>query len=109
MIENTPDGHLGICETCGDRDVRFRGYGEAQAWCDQHERKSAGGLLNAGSRPSLRTLWKNYSDRSQMMVYTPEERAQWRALADDLWERIRATDKNTIIEGQMTLFESATE
>lgn len=105
MIETTPDGHLGVCETCGDRDTQFRGYGEAQAWCDKHERKAAGVLLNRGSRPSLKSLWRLYSERSSMLVYTPEERAQWRNLADETWERIVATDKNTVIDGQMSLFE----
>jgi len=106
MIENTPDGQLGRCETCGDRNSRFTGYGEAMAWCDEHERK--GHLGGPRSRPSLHTLERWYRERGDNLVYNPTERALWRQLADELAEEIAARNPGPL-EGQMALWESEPE
>lgn len=105
-IESTPDGNLARCETCGDRAKEFTGYGPAMLWCDQHERRSAGGLLNAGPRPSLHTLERQYRENSTNLVYEPEERAQWTILADEIAEELAARNV-TIMEGQMELWSQA--
>lgn len=106
LIDSTPDGNLARCETCGDRAREFTGYGPAMLWCDQHERRSAGGLLNAGPRPSLRTLERQYRENATNLVYEPEERAQWKMLADEIREEIAARNPGPM-PGQMELWTKA--
>lgn len=106
MIESTPGGYLGRCETCGDRNLEFTGYGEAHAWCDKHEHRAAGIGFNTGPRqPALRTLERMYRENSTNMVYTPEERAQWKDLADELRDEIEARNPGPL-PGQMALWET---
>lgn len=103
MVESTPDGHLGRCESCGDRNQEFTGYGEAAAWCDAHERAPRKGKM---SRPGLKVLAQMYLDRSTNMVYTPEERAQWKVLGEELVERIKMSGQ---LPGQIALFDDDEE
>lgn len=103
-IRHTPDGNLPICETCGDRPPQFMGYGEALAWCDKHESKAKHGLLDPRTRPSLTSLERLYRQRSELTVYTPTEREQWRTLADEVAEELARRTPGPI-EGQMALFE----
>lgn len=110
MIESTPAGYLGICETCGDRGTEFTGYGEAEKWVLRHEELAKSGRLHTGPlRQSAKTALRLYRERSESIVYTPEERAQWTLLADGLAEHIRRFEKRAVIEGQMPLFETSSE
>lgn len=103
MIEDTPDGHLGRCETCGDRNDEYTGYGAAAKWCDEHEwypRKR-----QRGARPGIKVLERQYREKSTNLVYTPEERALWLQLADELLaEMERKAALKAPIPGQMDLF-----
>ena len=103
MVENTPDGYLGRC-SCGDRNTEFTGYGVAAEWCDKHEREAKDLRLNKGPRPSMKTLEKQYREKSQMLVYTLLERAYWLRLADELAERLGT--KSDTLDGQLGLFET---
>lgn len=101
-VEQTPSGYLGRCETCGERNVEFTGYPQSMEWCDDHEyapRKN-----QRGGKMGLKTLEKFYRERSGMMIYTPEERAQWLVLADEIAERYK--HKKDTIEGQLPLFDT---
>lgn len=106
LITTTPEGYLGQCETCDDRG-EFGGYGDAQAWCDKHERRGQYLLLNRGSQPTLKTLHRYYTQCATDLRYTPEERAQWQMLADETWQHVR--DKADVTVGQMPLFDDGTE
>ncbi len=105
MIQDSPGGHLGICE-CGDRDDVYRGYGEAAEWCDKHEHRGKYGLLNLGSRrPALKTVGRQYREKSLSTVYTPEEREQWRLLADGIDEELeRQRASSAPMPGQIDIF-----
>lgn len=105
MVETASTGYLGKCETCGERNTEFGGYGEQTAWCDEHEwapRKN-----QRGARPGLKVLEKMYRERSGLLIYTPEEREQWLSLADELAERIKS--KKDPIDGQIALFDDQGE
>jgi hypothetical protein len=104
MIEYTPGGHLGVCETCGDRAKEFGGYGEADKWCREHERKAKYLRLNSGSRPGIKTAEKIYRENGHNMVYTPEERTVWLMMADELADEIAARNPGQL-EGQMELWD----
>lgn len=108
MIENTPDGYLGRCTTCGARNTEFTGYGIAGEWCDQHETDARALRLNRGSTPGLATLERDFREKSQMMVYSPEERAEWARLADELADRTRR-HRTQALPGQMDLFTEGDE
>lgn len=105
MVERFEDGHLGRCESCGERNDTFTGYGEAVAWCDEHEHSPRKG--QRGAKPGLKALERLYRERSENLVYTPEERAQWVVLADELAERLKV--KGQVIEGQMSLLDELGE
>lgn len=99
-IDESPEGWLAICETCGERHAEHTGYGAAQAWCDEHEQSPHKGQPHTPL--SLRTLERLYRDRSEMKVFTVAERREWLMLANELAERIKV--KREQIEGQMSLF-----
>lgn len=102
-IEYTPDGHLAICETCGSRADRFMGFGEADQWCREHEHKAEYNRLNVGARPGLKSLERQFREKSTLTVYTPEEREMWRLLAEEIAVELAARAPGPI-EGQMALF-----
>jgi hypothetical protein len=102
-------GHLGLCETCGARNDKYTGFGEAHRWCDDHAHKAAGGRLNDGPRqPSLRTVEKVYRENANNDVYTPEERAIWQMMADEMAEEIAARNPGQL-PGQMELWPETPE
>lgn len=100
MIEQTPHGHIGRCETCQERMLEYAGYGTAQAWCDDHEHYPN---KARGSRPSLTTLERFYRELSTNPVYDATEQAQWLMLADEIADRLKP--KQDVIDGQMDLFD----
>lgn len=107
-VMSTPDGHLGQC-TCGDRAEEYADIGESQRWCDKHERKARDRRLNQGSKsPKASTSVAYFRERARMAVYTPEERAAWESLADELEAAQRPTQSRTrpvpTLPGQLGLF-----
>lgn len=102
-VETHPEGYLGKCQTCGDRNEEFTGYGEASMWADRHEGDSRALRLNAGPRGSLTTLEREYRRKAELPVYSVEEKRQWLILADEIAERIK-TKKDSHIDGQLDLF-----
>lgn len=99
-VEETPDGHLGRCETCGERNSAFAGYGAALQWCDEHEQSPR--REQRGARPGLKALERMYRERSINNVYSVEERLIWVVLADEIAERTK--HKADTIEGQLSIF-----
>lgn len=102
-IEYTPSGHLAFCETCGARATEYTGFGEADQWCREHEHKAQYMRLNVGARPGLKTLERQFREKSTLLVYTPEEREQWLALAEEIRTELDARTPGPI-EGQMALW-----
>jgi hypothetical protein len=105
IVERTPYGFLGRCETCGDRAPAYTGHGEAESWCDRHEWLAQHIRLNVGSRPSLKTLERVYRENATNLVYTDTERRLWREMADELAEEIAARTPGPL-PGQMGLWEA---
>lgn len=104
VIDYGPEGHLGYCETCGARNSKHTGFGEAHQWCDEHAHKAKGGRLNDGPRtPSLKTVERIYRENGNNTVYTPEERTVWLMMADEIAEEIEARNPGQL-EGQMELW-----
>ncbi len=87
-IEPVGDGHIGICE-CGDRLLEPGPYGKADQWCNRHGMKAKARMLNSGGQPSLRTLERLYREHATNIVYTPEERAEWRMMADEIARHVK--------------------
>lgn len=104
LVETHEPGYLGRCQTCGDRNEEFTGYGEATMWCDKHEGDARAMRLNAGPRGSLSTLEREYRRKADLDVYSVEEKRQWLTLADEIAERIK-TSKDTTVDGQIALFD----
>ena len=105
-IDRTPSGHLGRCETCGDRNTEFTGYGPALDWCDKHERRGSA-VMHKGAG-SLRALARLYRDRSTLITYNATEREQWKMLAEEMEAEITARN-TTVLPGQMALYEDDSE
>ena len=105
IIEYEPQGHLGMCETCGARNTEFTGFGEAHRWCDEHAKKAREGRLNTdGPRnPSLKTVEKIYRENGHNMTYTAPERTVWLMMADEIADEIAAQNPGPL-PGQMELW-----
>lgn len=100
LIEATPHGYVGRCETCQERALEGMHQSAAQGWCDHHERYP--NMSRGGPTLSLVSLEKLYRERSANPVYLDRERRQWLALADEIADRLKS--KHDTTDGQLDLF-----
>lgn len=102
IITSTPEGYLPSC-SCGWRNTKFTGYGEAQEMGDKHTMDAKALRLNSGARPSLRTVAGTFRANANNPVYTDDERAMWHLLAEEAEEELAKRTKGPL-EGQLELF-----
>ena len=103
-VEKIDEGYIGICEGCGDRLLEPDSYGKAERWANRHEMKAKARMLNTGGQPSLRTLERLYREHATNIVYTPEERAEWRKMADEIARHVKRRPGEQV-EGQEPLWD----
>lgn len=101
--ESTRDSlYLAHC-SCGWRGDKWQTRKElADEEATNHDMDARYLRLNSGSRPSLKTLAKEYRKKSESNVYTRIERDRWEALAVEIEQELEA--RKNVIEGQTELF-----
>lgn len=106
LVSSNESGYFWQC-SCGDRSTEFMdSRWDAQDAASAHEYDVKQGRHRVPtSRPTMRSLVKLYRQKAQQETYTPKEREQWTALADEIESQIDLSPQQSVIDGQISLFD----